>query len=171
MLIFFSLLITANITPLSNQSSMKCDTNYSDTHHSTRGFSPLCTVEIYGLHGRLVWNKPSDSDYIGVTFLNKGGKPEEVPINKGDVAKQQGINVFPLPNQCGMKCDTQHSTRGFSPLCTVVIYDLRGRCIGAFPCVHLLNKGTCSVVHTLKYMIYIEIYKFFFLCQIFLIKR
>jgi len=46
------------------------------------------TVKIYDLRGRLVWNKPSDSDYIGATSLIKGGKPEAVPINKGDVAKR-----------------------------------------------------------------------------------
>jgi len=50
-------------------------------------------VKIFDLQGRLVWNKPSDSDYIGATSLIKGGKPEEVPINKGDVAKRQGVYV------------------------------------------------------------------------------
>jgi hypothetical protein len=51
------------------------------------------TVEIFDLQGRLVWNKPSDSDYIGATSLIKGGKPEEVPLNKGDVAKRQGVSA------------------------------------------------------------------------------
>jgi len=51
------------------------------------------TVEIFDLHGRLVWNKPSDSDYIGATTLIKGGKPEAVPLNKGDVAKRQGVSA------------------------------------------------------------------------------
>jgi len=56
--------------------------------------TPECaTVEIYDLHGRLIWNKPSDSEYIGATSLIKGGKPEEVPINKGDVAKRQGVSA------------------------------------------------------------------------------
>jgi len=50
-------------------------------------------MEIYDLRGRLVWYKPSGSDYIGATSLIKGGKPEAVPLNKGDVAKRQGINV------------------------------------------------------------------------------
>ena len=44
------------------------------------------------MQGGLVWNKPSDSDYIGATSLIKGGKPEAVPINKGDVAKRQGVS-------------------------------------------------------------------------------
>jgi hypothetical protein len=51
------------------------------------------TVEIYDLQGRLVWNKPSDSDNVGATSLIKGGKPEEVPINNGDVAKRQGVSA------------------------------------------------------------------------------
>jgi hypothetical protein len=51
------------------------------------------TVEIYDLQGRLVWNKPSDSDNVGATSLIKGGKPDEVPINKGDVAKRQGVSA------------------------------------------------------------------------------
>ncbi len=51
-------------------------------------------VEIYDLRGRLVWNKPSDSDNIGATSLIKGGKPEEVPINKGDVAQRQGVIIW-----------------------------------------------------------------------------
>ncbi len=51
------------------------------------------TVEIYDLQGRLVWNKPSDSDNVGATSLIKGGKPEEVPLNKGDVAKRQGVSA------------------------------------------------------------------------------
>jgi len=50
-------------------------------------------IEIYDLQGRLVWNKPSDSDYIGATSLIKGGKPEAVPLNKGDVAKRQGVSA------------------------------------------------------------------------------
>jgi uncharacterized delta-60 repeat protein len=50
-------------------------------------------VEIYDLQGKLVWNKPSDSDNIGVTSLIKGGKTDEVPINKGDVAKRQGFSA------------------------------------------------------------------------------
>jgi len=50
-------------------------------------------VEIFDLRGRLVWNKPSDSDNVGATSLIKGGKPEAVPLNKGDVAKRQGVNV------------------------------------------------------------------------------
>jgi hypothetical protein len=50
------------------------------------------TVEIFDLQGRLVWNKLSDSDNVGATSLIKGGKLEEVPINKGDVAKRQGIS-------------------------------------------------------------------------------
>ncbi len=51
------------------------------------------TVEIFDLQGRLVWNKPSDSDYIGATSLIKRGKPEAVPLNKGDVAKRQGVSA------------------------------------------------------------------------------
>jgi len=51
-------------------------------------------VEIYDLQGRLVWNKPSDSDYIGATSLIKGGKPDVVPINKGDVAKRQVVSAL-----------------------------------------------------------------------------
>jgi hypothetical protein len=50
-------------------------------------------VEIFDLRGRLVWNKPSDFDYIGATSLIKGGKPDEVPINNGDVAKRQGVSA------------------------------------------------------------------------------
>ena len=50
-------------------------------------------VEIYDLRGRLVWNKPSDSDNIGATSLIKGGKTEAVPFNKGDVAKRQGVSA------------------------------------------------------------------------------
>ena len=51
------------------------------------------TVEIFDLQGRLVWNKPSDSDNIGVTSLIKGGKPDEVPLNKRDIAKRQGVSA------------------------------------------------------------------------------
>ena len=50
-------------------------------------------MEIFDLHGRLVWNKPSDSDYIGATSLIKEGKPDEVPINKWDIAKRQGVSA------------------------------------------------------------------------------
>jgi len=50
-------------------------------------------LENFDLRGRLVWNKPYDSDYIGATSLVKGGKPEAVPLNNGDVAKRQGVNV------------------------------------------------------------------------------
>jgi len=53
----------------------------------------MVEVEIYDLQGRLVWNKPSDSDYIGATSLIKGGKPEAVPLNKRDVAKRQGVSA------------------------------------------------------------------------------
>jgi hypothetical protein len=56
--------------------------------------TPVCaTIEIFDLQGKLVWNKPSDSDNIGATSLFKGGKPEEVPLNKGDVAKRQGVSA------------------------------------------------------------------------------
>ena len=42
-------------------------------------------------NGQGIKNEPSDSDFVGATSLVKGGEPDEVPINKGDVAKQQGI--------------------------------------------------------------------------------
>ena len=41
----------------------------------------------------MVWNKPSDSDNVGATSLIKGGKPEEVSLNKGDVAKRRGVSA------------------------------------------------------------------------------
>jgi uncharacterized delta-60 repeat protein len=56
--------------------------------------TPTCaTVKIFDLQGKLVWNKPSDSDNIGATSLIKGGKPDEVPLNKGYVAKRQGVSA------------------------------------------------------------------------------
>jgi hypothetical protein len=54
----------------------------------------MLKVEIFDLQGRLIWNKPSDSDYIGATSLIKGGKPEEAPLNDGDVAKRQGVIIW-----------------------------------------------------------------------------
>jgi len=57
--------------------------------------TPACaTVGIYDLQGRLVWNKPSDSDNVGATSLIKGGKPEEVTFNNGESEQsEQGVSA------------------------------------------------------------------------------
>jgi uncharacterized delta-60 repeat protein len=79
--------LTVSPNPFNSSCAIMVNVEQSRLHRD------CVTVEIFDLHGRLVWNKPSDSDNVGATSLIKGGKPEAVPINNGDVAKRQGISA------------------------------------------------------------------------------
>jgi len=80
--------------PLSKPNSFELTVSPNPFNSSCAIATPACaTVEIFDLQGRLVWNKPSDSENVGATSLIKGGKPDEVPLNKGDVAKRQGVST------------------------------------------------------------------------------
>jgi uncharacterized delta-60 repeat protein len=79
--------LTVSPNPFNSSCAIMVNVEQSRLHRD------CATVEIFDIQGRLVWNKPSDSDYIGATSLIKGGKPDEVPLNKGDVAKRQGVSA------------------------------------------------------------------------------
>jgi len=63
--------------------------NKGETEQSEEGIESPLIREMS--EGQRVNNEPSDSDFVGATSLVKGGKPGEVPLNKGDVAQRQGI--------------------------------------------------------------------------------